>query len=66
MNYRVEGTNADGYEGDVNVVELSEVKEILDDIETKIREALRQIDGIGIDNIDNCKKILDRLLESLC
>lgn len=64
--YELDGHKADSYEPDVDVVTALEVNQVLDIIEGMVNDALKQIEHIsGIEDIDNCKKILSELSDNL-
>ncbi|MGL6174856.1 MAG: hypothetical protein ACRC1P_09665 [Cellulosilyticaceae bacterium] len=65
MDYRLKGEEATEFGVDFVVFE-SDHKEVIDDIENKVSDALREIENIeGIDKIDNCKQVLQELLSKL-
>ena len=66
VGYRLEGQSVDGYEGDIEVVELKEVNKLLDNIEEKARLALEYIEDIeGINSIDRCKKVIREIIDGI-
>lgn len=66
MNYRMGGERADAFDGNTEIVLVDDFVDVLDDIEEKVNQALDKIKNIkGIDSIEECREILEKLSSEL-
>lgn len=66
MSYRINPQPAGDFGDSDEVIDVNNFRDVLDDIENKVYNALKKIVNIqGIDSIDECKEILEKLSNDL-